>query len=182
MQKNRRLSECLPISFADGTQVRQFSKPCLRCNHMLNAKQMFGIARMLDNHIVIAARAHCPSCNADFPVTCVINSEKQVQRVIVPYFLFNPYLRLIPMQEGERIVVAPRPEDAESSEPVPPSPPVASLDVVRAEEAIGQYAGQPIPAWVQVNGQQYAFERIAPDARTQQGEFLLDGHLVYRSI
>ncbi len=190
MQPNRRLSDVLPLRFSSGEQVRQFSKPCIHCGGMLTAQHMFGVACLVnDEHIAIAARAHCPACGERFSVTCMIDDKKRVRRVVLPYWLFNPYLRML---RPSGLVVARReiqPNDESPltstltvEEPAAPAPALdPSLDIERADEAVGRYQGKPIPAWVRVNGKMFAFERIASEARTtHEGEFLLDGCLVYR--
>ncbi len=188
MQPNRRLSDVLPLRFPGGEQVRQFSKPCIHCGSMLTAQHMLGVACLVNDHIAIAARAHCPSCGERFSVTCMIDEKKRVRRVVLPYWLFNPYLRML---RPSGLVVArsdmppnddmPRSPMLTVEEPPPPAAPAPQLDIERADEAVGRYQGKPIPAWVRVNGKLFSFERIASEARTtNEGEFLLDGCLVYR--
>lgn len=189
MQPNRRLSDMLPLRFRNGEQVRQFSKPCIRCGTMLNAQHMVGAAQLIDDQIAIAAKAQCPACGERFSVTCLIDGHKHVRRVVLPYWLFNPYLR---MQQSSGMV-APRREStfdedrpapaefpAEMPAPEPERSQVLQGDIERAGESVGRYQGKPIPAWVRVNGKIYRFERVAADSRTRNGEFLLDGYLVYR--
>lgn len=176
MQPNRRLSDNLPIRFASGEQVRQFSKPCVHCGKMLDASCMQGVARLVGDQIAIAAKAHCPSCGARFPIVCLIDEDKRVRRVVLPYWLFNFYLRLIaddPLPESAR----PQPDATVSAVPAPQA---VSEPVELSEESVGRYQGRPIPAWVRVNGRQLVFARIAPQARAGEGEFLLDGCLLYR--
>ncbi|MBS1155056.1 MAG: hypothetical protein H6R07_980 [Proteobacteria bacterium] len=187
MQPNCRLSDVLPLRFANGEQVRQFSKPCLSCGTMLSAQHMIGVARVVNDHIAIAARAQCPSCGERFSVTCMIDDEKRVRRVVLPYWLFNPYLRMLkpPVKEGAAREVRPveelpRPDFMGAEQPGPVAAPAQKLDIVRADDAVGSYQGKPIPAWVQVNGKQFSFERIAIDMRAGEGEVLIDGCLVYR--
>ncbi|MDR3412785.1 MAG: hypothetical protein P4L87_17865 [Formivibrio sp.] len=185
MQPNRRISDVLPLSFSSGGQVRQFSKPCLHCGSMLTAKHMVGAACVMNNQIAIAARAQCPSCGESFSVTCLIDDKKRVRRVVVPYWLFNPYLRMLRPQ-GQ--VLAQREVSPDDELPVPstltveePVPvPVIPLDIERAEDTVGRYQNKPIPAWVRVNGKLFSFDHVAINTRTQDGEFLLDGCLVYR--
>ena len=96
---------------------------------------------------------------------------------MLPYWLFNPYLRLI---RDEQAPVAESPTvagPAPAAEPAPALP----VEVECAQEFVGRYQGKPIPAWVRVNGQQLDFDRVAPQARIAAGEFLLDDCLVYRS-
>ncbi|SFO00121.1 hypothetical protein SAMN05660284_02695 [Formivibrio citricus] len=179
MLPNRRLSEYLPVRFANGDQVRQFSKPCVHCGQMLNAQHMVGVARLVKGMIAIAAKANCPACGKQFSVTCLIDEDKRVQRVVVPYWLFNPYLRAIQLQDDEQFAsssaavsdMLPEPEAASE---IPPS------QLERAEDAVGRYQGKPIPAWVRVNGRLFTFDRVAQNAQAGQGELLLDGCLVYR--
>lgn len=181
MQPNRRLSDIFPVSFRNGEQVRQFSKPCVHCGQMLNIQHMHGIACLLNDHIAIAASAKCPACGERFPVTCLINENKQVRRVVLPYFLFNPYLRVL-----KPVVISALPAKNTLFEPEKPDVPAVTpvsavpLEIERAEEAVGRYRDKPIPAWVRVNGKQFTFERVAFEARTGDGEFLLDDCLVYR--
>ncbi|WP_028454927.1 hypothetical protein [Chitinilyticum litopenaei] len=182
MLPNRPLNESLPLKFANGEQVRQFSKPCVSCGSMLHARNMHGVARLVEDHIAIAAKAHCPQCRTSFGVTCVIDCNKQVRRVILPRLLFNLYLRNLPVQDGER-----GPEQRlDEAAITPASPAAAPLPaggelVARAEENVGRYQDRPIPAWIEVGGARLAFDRVAPDARIERGEYLLDGCLVYRS-
>ncbi len=189
MQPNRRLSEVLPLQFRDGGQVRQFSKPCVRCGNMLNAQHMIGVAQLVDDQIAIAARAQCPVCGERFSVTCLIDGHKHVRRVVLPYWLFNPYLRSM-RPAGTAVPQREIPSSDELHAPpslsmeVPEAEPVRALmpqvDVERSEESVGHYQNRPIPAWIKVNGKIFNFERVAVDARTKEGEFLLDGYLVYR--
>ncbi len=176
MQPNRRLSDNLPIRFASGEQVRQFSKPCVHCGKMLDASCMQGVARLVGDQIAIAAKAHCPACGAQFPIVCLIDEDKRVRRVVLPYWLFNFYLRLISDD--------PRPEStgpqAEVLTPAVSAPQPVTGPIELSEESVGRYQGKPIPAWVRVNGRQLVFAHIAPQARVGEGEFLLDGCLLYR--
>ncbi|QZA81071.1 hypothetical protein [Deefgea piscis] len=196
MQPNRRLSDFLPLKFANGNQVKQFSKPCVRCGTMLDAKQMNGIARLVENHIAIAATAQCPKCSENFGVACVINPDKQVKRVVLPRVLFNLYLRALPVQKGEvsaqatfnRGGITPLPEVRDAMEDAAEiarqqarSAQVKARDIVRSEEALGRFNEKAIPAWLLLDGQRFDFERIAPNAQVGEGEFLLDGCLIYRA-
>lgn len=173
MRKNHPLHHYLPIQFRNKEQVRQFSKPCAHCGKMLHAKHMHGVARLLDDHIAIAAKAHCPSCGTRFPVMCVIDNSKRVRRVLLPYFFFSLYLRSLKLRADEAEPVAKVTE-------APPKPAPEPVDLVRAEEIVGRYQDKAIPAWIRVDGQEFAFERIAPHGRASQNEFLLDGCLIYK--
>ena len=54
--------------------------------------------------------------------------------------------------------------------------------VAVASEALGQYQGEPIPAWIESQGQRYVFQRASQDGpRTKLGrdEVLYEGRLVY---
>ena len=178
MQAKRPLNRYLPIRFANGEQIRQFSKPCVRCGNMLNARDMVGVARMLDDSLAIAARAHCPKCGESFGVACRVDNQKRVSRVVFPAFLFSWFLRNMPLQSHER-----PPADVDLPEvaaaPTPPPAPQPK-NVVRAEESVGSYRGKVIPAWVEVDGRQLQFDRISLNSSFTSGEFLLDDYLVYR--
>ncbi|KAF0813766.1 hypothetical protein IGB42_01445 [Andreprevotia sp. IGB-42] len=187
MLPKQTLNRLLPIRFRNGEQVRQFSKPCVRCGQMINAKDMLGMARLLDDQIAIAAEARCPHCGESFGVACVVDAEKRVRRVVIPAWMFGLYLRNLPQQAGERIIT---PADAaapatEAPVAVPPALPEAAApsraqDIVRGEEVVGRYLDKPIPAWVQVDGRRLAFERVELGQKVAPHEFLLDGCLVYK--
>ena len=181
MLPNQRLKQYLPLKFKNGAQVRQFSKPCVSCGEMLHANDMHGIARLVENHIAIAAKAHCPKCEAQFGVCCIIDDEKKVRRLILPQFAFNLYLRNLPMQPSE-IEAAATAKDVDTAPLIPsPAPRLLSAEnIQRAIEVIGSYQEKPIPAWVVVDGQQLNFDRVSPDASVADGEFLLDGCFIYR--
>jgi hypothetical protein len=176
MRPTDTIDHFLPVRFKTGAVVKQFSKPCVQCGQMLQARHMHGIARLVEDHFALAATAHCPACDAQFGVACVIDNEKRVRRVVLPVWGFKLYLRLLPQQAGEA-----GPGQAES--PVAPAPNVApsqAVDYPRADAALGQYAGKPIPAFIVVDGREVPFDRIDPTGRVASGEFLLDGCLVYR--
>lgn len=196
MQPNRRLSDFLPLKFANGNQVKQFSKPCVKCGTMLEARQMNGVARLVEDHIAIAATAQCPKCGESFGVACVINPEKQVKRVVLPRFLFNLYLRSLPVQKGEiapqamlnRSALESLPEvrdaiedAAEIARANAARQQVQAQNIVRADEAIGRFQDKVIPAWLLLDGNRFEFDRIAPNAQAGEGEYLLDGCLIYRA-
>ncbi|WP_035059406.1 hypothetical protein [Andreprevotia chitinilytica] len=181
MLPKRPLNQLLPIRFRNGEQVRQFSKPCVRCGAMLNAKDMEGAARLVDDHIAIAVKAHCPECGENFGVACVIDSAKRVRRVVIPTWAFGLYLRRLPLQDGEReLPPAGRQAESDDIAPAIPTPPPAPQHIVRGEEVIGRYLDKPIPAWVLVDGRRFAFERIELGQKLAPQEFLLDGCLVYK--
>ncbi|HSC80724.1 MAG TPA: hypothetical protein VLC08_10240 [Chitinolyticbacter sp.] len=187
MLPKRPLNQLLPVRFRNGEQIRQFSKPCVRCGHMLSARDMQGAARLVDeNQLAIAAAARCPQCGERFGVACLVDEQKRVRRVLVPALLFGWYLRSLPPQKGEQsqlhTVAMDDMRDPDPSVAEPTATPAASrqMDVVRADEALGQYQGKPIPAWVEVDGVRLAFERVAPGVQPAGGEFLLDGCLLYR--
>lgn len=173
MRKTHPIHHYLPLSFRNKEQVRQFSKPCTHCGKMLHAKNMHGVARLIDDHIAIAAKAHCSDCGNQFSVMCVIDNQKRVRRVLLPYFFFSLYLRSLKMQQGET-------EPAPKVEAAPAAPAPMPTDLVRAEESVGRYRGEPIPAWIRFDGRELLFDRISSGGHLAAGEFLLDGHLVYR--
>ncbi len=185
MQQKRPLNYYLPMRFANGEQIRQFSKPCVRCGHMLGAKDMFGIARLLDDSLAIAAKAQCPKCGEQFGVACRVDNHKRVTRVIMPALLFGWFLRNLPVQPREREAEVARAAAllAQANEPAATAAPTATTprEIIRADESVGSFQGKVIPAWVKVDGQQMAFDRVLLNARPGPGEFLLDDCLVYRA-
>ncbi|WP_269531569.1 hypothetical protein [Chitinimonas sp. BJYL2] len=182
MRPTDRLDHFLPIRYRNGTLVRQFSKPCEQCGHVLHARDMHGIARLLDDHLGIAATAHCPVCHHQFGIACAVDNQKHVRRVTLPVAFFKFYLRILPQHPAEAAaheaglaeVAAERAAHPEASPAAP------SVDYERAEAVLGRYQDKPIPAYIVVEGTEVPFDRIEPDGRVGQGEYLLDGCLVYK--
>ncbi|WP_432722047.1 hypothetical protein R0381_001909 [Jeongeupia wiesaeckerbachi] len=185
MLPKRKLDELLPVRFRNGEQVKQFSKPCVRCGNMLQARDMEGAARLVEDHLAIAATARCPKCGDSFGIACVVDNTKRVRRVIIPSWAFGLYLRNLPTQAGElNPSSAPEPRMQTSADEAPEPLPAARIEhrnVQRADELVGRYGDKPIPAWVVVDGAQLNFERVELGDRVAPGEFLLDGCLVYRA-
>ncbi|QNM96830.1 hypothetical protein [Chitinimonas koreensis] len=181
MRPTQRLDHFLPVRFRNGTLVKQFSKPCVRCGRVLHAADMHGIARLLGSHLALAAQAECPACQARFPVTCVVDDKKRVRRLGVPHFLLSLYLRLLPdhPDEGEAREAAAAQAAREEAAAVAVAPVV---DYPRADVALGSYQGKPIPAHIVVDGREVPFDRVEPGGRVAPGEYLLDGCFVYKSL
>ncbi|QDQ26814.1 hypothetical protein FNU76_10800 [Chitinimonas arctica] len=183
MRPKNRIDHFLPVRFSNGSLVKQFSKPCLKCGQMLHAREMHGIARLLDDHLALAAIAHCPACHGQFGISCVIDRDKRVRRVSLPAWLFMIYLRALPVQAGEQaaheqavaeVAQAQRREQEQAVRPV-------AVEYPRADTAIGRYADKPIPAYIVVHGAEVPFDRVEPDGRVTDGEYLLDGCFVYKA-
>lgn len=179
MRPTNRIDHFLPVRFKNGSVVKQFSKPCVKCGQMLHARHMHGIARLLDDHLAMAATAHCPACHTQFGVACVIDNEKRVRRVVLPLFLFKLYLRTLAVNPAEAAAhEAALAEVAKQQAPEEAKP--APVDYPRADEVIGRYADKPIPAHIIVDGRTVPFDRIEADGRVNAGEYLLDGCFVYK--
>lgn len=181
MRPTQRIDHFLPVRFKRGTLVKQFSKPCIQCGEVLQGRHMHGIARMIDDHLALAATAHCPKCETRFGVACVIDSDKRVRRVSLPTWGFKLYLRVLKPLPGEAAAheeaVAQVAREAAAGVARTAA---ASVDYPRADSALGQYQGKPIPTYIVVDGREVPFDRIEPDGRVATGEYLLDGHLVYK--
>lgn len=188
MHPNDPISKQLPLRFANGQAIRRFAKHCPACKQVVDSQYMHGIAQLVQERVVIAAQAKCPSCGHTFAVTCVVTDDKQVHRVLVPGWVLRWWLGR-QTSSGE-----PRLRDRDSREweyeetpdaPTPPRHPVPSLNMegsVAAEESLGQYQGEPIPAWIESQGRHYVFQRATPDGprtRLGEGEVLYQDRLVY---
>lgn len=184
------LHHYLPYQFPNGTVIRQFSKPCLRCNEMVHSQHMYGIIRQIDVYAALAARAKCPACALEFNVACVINNQKQVRRVMLPPLLFRWYLQMLPpnsrtpapvihgAKEAPAALATPTLHDTEPVTPDTPSAPVFAFE--RSQESVGQYNGKPIPAYIIVADEHIPFSRVASThPNIGSGEYLVDGCLIY---
>lgn len=188
MRKTGPLQQFLPIQFGNGVSIKQFAKPCLRCGASLTARDMHGIARLVDSHVALAAKARCPKCGLSFGVACVIDSDKKVRRVILPPLLFRWYLQVLPdaPTASDPSASAARRDYAEdqraAEQTAEPAPTLAEGEFQRSMETVGQYQGQPIPAWIIARGDRLLFDRVEarPQGRVQGDEIVIDGYLVYR--
>jgi hypothetical protein len=174
----RPIDEQLPAQLAPGVTIFRFAKPCPACRTLVPARAMHGVLRRIERHAALAAQAHCPQCGHAFPVCCVIDADKRVRRVALPLFIWRTYLRLIPPQPGER---APHRVAPPVSPPPMPAQAAPAADYVRAEAVLGHYQGKPIPAWIEVDGRRLPFDRVEPGGHVAAGEFLIDGHFVYKA-
>jgi hypothetical protein len=183
------LPHYLPFQFRNGVIIRQFSKPCLRCNEILHSQHMYGLIRPIDNYAALAAQAKCPVCKLQFNIACIINDQKEVRRVLLPTLLFRWYLQILPSTAR---MPAPSQNTHEAAQPfASPSSPVPSplpadtasapsFHFDRSEEAIGHYNGKPIPAYIIMDNEPIPFARVAAaNPQLKAGEYLIDGYLIY---
>ena len=75
MPKPNRLSHFLPLAFRNGQSISRFAKHCVRCNELVTADHMHGVAAVIQNRIVIAAKARCPACDAEFNPGCKLHRD-----------------------------------------------------------------------------------------------------------
>lgn len=173
MRRVSGLDHCLPFQFGDGGRVSRFAKSCVRCGKPVDAAQMHGLIKVLPDRAFVSAMAHCPHCQARFPVTCLITADKRVRRLHIPNGLLLFYLQWsmpdVPVQPFV-------PEAAPTLTAVDP------LAVEPTGESLGQYQAQTIYASVRYQGESYRFDRVAlqQEAGVAEGELLLAGGLVYR--
>ena len=181
------LTRYLPFQFSKGAVIRQFSKPCLRCNEILHSQHMHGLIRSIDQYAAIAAQATCFNCELQFNIACIINHQKEVRRVLLPALLFRWYLQILPYSQRMPaptlqtprldlpISSLPTPAAAETVTSTPPP-----LQFERSSEAVGQFNGNPIPAYIIVREEAIPFVRIASShSQINLGEYLIDGQLIY---
>ncbi|PXX78075.1 hypothetical protein DFR34_11384 [Rivihabitans pingtungensis] len=181
------ISKQLPLKFANGQTIRRFAKHCPACKHIVDSQHMHGVAQLVQDRVVIVAQARCPACGHGFSVTCVVTDDKQVHRVWVPGWALRWWLSRqrdddAPLRDRDS-----REWEYEDTPDVPtplrnPTPSLSAADVTVASEALGQFQGEPIPAWIENQGQRYVFQRASQDGpRTKLGrdEVLYEGRLVY---
>ncbi|WP_293760678.1 hypothetical protein [uncultured Aquitalea sp.] len=178
------ISRYLPVTFPNGNRVRRFGKHCPACRKMVGCENMFGIATLEQDKLFLAAQAHCPACGHRFPVACVINDNKHVNRVALPMWLFRFWLKMITRNRP----LPPQVESWELSDAEAAAAPSGAIvekmsDVVCSEDVLGRFDNQPICAWVEYQGRRFEFERTAPPGGKWQlnaNELLLEGRLIYR--
>lgn len=182
MNHSDRISRFLPLTFKNGQTITRFAKHCVRCNELVGADHMHGIAALVQDRGVIAATARCPHCDTEFPVTCVITSDKRVHKVVLPVFILRWWLGTT--------IRSPRPRTEshhwqyeEASNIPPAAASIPSTEVVASPDILGSFDGKAIPAWLDVDGQIYDFSRTSQDGQhtklTPQ-EILFEDSLVYR--
>ncbi|QEL57128.1 hypothetical protein [Chromobacterium paludis] len=181
MARPDKISRFLPLTFANGNSVRRFGKHCPQCRAMVGAEHMEGIASLMQGKIFLSADAQCPKCGETFPVACVITDDKRVHRVMLPLWMFRLWLRTATRHD-------PQPADNDSweveAEPAQGLMLSADAEVVRSEEILGRFQGEPICAWIEYQGQRFVFDRATSggNLRLTPSELLLEGRLIYRQL
>ncbi|OHX11033.1 hypothetical protein C2134_07390 [Chromobacterium sinusclupearum] len=179
MARPDKISRFLPLTFANGNSVRRFGKHCPQCRSMVSAEHMEGIASLMQGKIFLSADARCPKCGETFPVACVISDDKRVHRVVLPLWIFRMWLKSATRHD-------PQPVDNDSWQVENESPQglmlSADAEVVRSEEILGRFQGEPICAWIEYQGQRFVFDRAASsnNLALTPSELLLEGRLIYR--
>lgn len=179
------LSQYLPFQFRNGSLIRQFSKPCLRCHKMLNSTHMHGLIRAIDNYAVLAARATCPSCQLNFNIACIITHTKEVRSIWLPAGFFRWYLQILPFTPRMPKPVIHPAQTIANEEGRTPSTSIASatpsFKFDRSEENVGYYNDKPIPAYIIVAQESIPFYRISVTGAVEDpSEYLIDQHLIYK--
>jgi len=181
MAKTDRISRQLPKTFANGTKIRRFAKPCTRCQHMVEATHMDGQLLLIDNRLFLAARAHCPKCAHRFPVGCIITPERRVLPVRLPLWLFRVWFKIVAPKAAIIIEHDPAWQLGDSGAPRVVQP--AETELAFSDAVIGRFQGQDIPAACHYLSHPYRFERVAPAGRpvqTGDQEILVRDQLIYR--
>ncbi|MGL6069695.1 hypothetical protein [Craterilacuibacter sp.] len=173
----------LPIRFANGSSISRFAKNCPQCKTLVQSENMDGEAAMVQNRLFIVALAHCPSCKAEFKVSCVITDDKRVHKASLPQWLLLLWLRQatpanLPVQDAKDWDMEPAnaPPAVQGIQLPQGMEPVPSADI------IGRYENAPIPATLQCGSRHFVFDRVQPvsSAVLAGNELLFAGNLVYR--
>jgi hypothetical protein len=163
------LDALLPVTFAGGTTIRRFAKTCPACKKSVEAFDMGGYVGVMGDRLYISADAKCSHCQHEFPVNCLITSSKHVHPVRVPVWLFRWYLHKF----AEPVASAPPSHDTVASQLASAGPDAIS------PEHLGHYAGQPIPAWIDIAGQRYHYYKVALPGERGLADEAIYQNLVY---
>ncbi|MDN0083660.1 hypothetical protein QU487_12985 [Crenobacter sp. SG2305] len=180
MARQDPIARYLPHTFANGTSVRRFAKPCPRCRQVVEAADMFGQLAVLQDRLFVAAEGRCRHCGHRFSVACMITNNKHVHRVALPMWAFKLWLK---MATRNTIQPADPAWSMSEPEPEPVTPSLDEADVVAADTIVGRYDGLEIPAWINHDGHRYNFERTIASGqapRLAASEQLFRERLVYR--
>lgn len=180
MTRTDRISRQLPKRFANGTKIRRFAKPCTRCKHVVEAKDMDGQLLMIDNRLFLAAHAHCPQCRHRFNVACIITTERRVLPVRLPLWLFRLWLKLV---APKAVIITENDPGWQFSEDAPATTRPLEAELAFSAAVVGRFQGQDIPAACHYQSHPYHFERVVPaghPAHTTEQEILVREQLVYR--
>ncbi|MCW3481010.1 hypothetical protein OL229_15790 [Neisseriaceae bacterium JH1-16] len=174
------IARYLPHTFANGTTVRRFAKPCPRCRQVVESTDMYGQLAVLQDRLFVAAEGRCRHCHHRFSIACMISNDKHVHRVALPMWAFKLWLKMATrntIQPSDPNWSLPEPE------PEPTVPSLADGDVTMADTIVGRYDGLEIPAWIRHDGRRYNFERTIATGQSPQlasSEQLFRERLVYR--
>lgn len=128
---------------------------------------MHGLARLIENRIILAARAECPQCQHQFNVTCVIDDQKQVSRLWIPTWFLLWWLSTLEAPTPTPMVVTPPTTEIEINPDV-------------STETLGVFDGRVIPAWVDWQGNRYHFDRIDNGGAIKSNELRYAGLIFSR--
>lgn len=160
MRHSDQISQLLPYRFKNGVVVTRFAKICPQCKQPVEANCMYGMIVAANDYLLLAARVCCSHCSHSFPLSCIINNQRHVQRVILPHIVYRQLLKMMSAQRVTPDQTVPVSEvplfHAIRSHSLPVS------EVTEAEQQVGRYDGMLIPAWIEYDGQRLDFVRVIP--------------------
>lgn len=166
--KNLPLTQSLPAPLPNGQQIRYFAKLCPHCQAKVEAKHMRGLARTVENRVIVAATAECPECGHSFNIACVIDEQKQVSRLWIPTAFLLWWLSTL------RPTALPAPKDEAPARLPDVSPEAVSTDIA------GSFGGKAIPAYIEWQNTRYVFERVDVGGPLQAHEVRYGGFVFTR--
>lgn len=169
----------LPLQLSDGLVLSGVELECRGCGSPYRLTRGEGQPGLRGARVALAASSHCPRCGtlARFLVLVdAVQRRAKVQRVSrLGLFAAQWVIRL--GRRDDRLEQPP----LLTTEVVPqPAPKVRC-----ALETVGEYQGQPIPAWILVDGRRMDFEGVLSLGsqglpRIGRREFAIEPGLLYR--
>lgn len=169
----------LPLYLSDGLVLSGVELDCRGCSKPYRLTSGMGQPGLRGARVALAASSSCPRCgeSARFLVLVdAVQRRARVQRVSAAgLWLAQTMIRL--GRRGSDDFAAPV-----LAQEVAPTP---EPEVHRALDSVGEFQGQPIPAWITVDGRHMVFEGLlnrgpAGLPRIGRREFAIEPGLLYR--
>ena len=172
----------LPLHLSDGLVLSGVELDCRGCGRSYRLTSGEGQPGLRGGRVALAASSHCPRCGTQARFLVLVDAVRRrakVQRVSRFGLWLAQVMIVLGRKRSGQVVEMPAPAQATE-------PPVEAL-IETSDETVGQFRGEPIPAWITVDGQLFEYAGILPkgtQGRTRIGssEYAIEPGLLYRAV
>ena len=172
----------LPLHLSDGLVLSGVELDCRGCGRSYRLTSGEGQPGLRGGRVALAASSHCPRCGTQARFLVLVDAVRRrakVQRVSRFGLWLAQAMIVLGRKRSGQVVEMPSLMQAEAAMP--------EAQVETADELVGMFRGEPIPAWITVDGQQFEYIGILPggtQGRTRIGatDYAIEPGLVYRAV